>query len=285
MEMPNSHAVVIGKGLPSALKAKIARGANGVVTVSSPTPYSLTRIGAHENGKAASRLRKKNGAGNRTDRTLESAQAEWVGYNQRDASRYLAKAYRVVETTSREPLSRGAARIDEALRELNHMKQRRRSESRHGLAATPVGAVAGAGAGFAAARKLGASPKRWAAYGAGYGVFGSALVGGKIGQKRYDRSLIKPQASPSKDSFRKADDVADLPIPEWARNAWSMAPVRIVDPLDMYAGSAMVAEGYRKVAGKRLMPWQRKKVKAGGLEMAQGRAMMYSPLGSGRSQA
>jgi hypothetical protein len=83
----------------------------------------------------------------------------------------------------------------------------------------------------------------------------------------------------------KADDVADLPIPEWARNAWSMAPVRIVDPLDMYAGSAMVAEGYRKVAGKRLMPWQRKKVKAGGLEMAQGRAMMYSPLGSGRSQA
>jgi hypothetical protein len=85
--------------------------------------------------------------------------------------------------------------------------------------------------------------------------------------------------------FGKADDVEDLPIPEWARNAWSMAPVRIVSPLDMYAGSAMAAEGYRKVAGKRVMPWQRRRVRAGGLEVAQGRAMTYSPLGSGRSQS
>ena len=82
----------------------------------------------------------------------------------------------------------------------------------------------------------------------------------------------------------KADAVVDLPIPEWARNAWSMAPVQIVSPLDMYAGSALAAEGYRKVAGKRVWPWQRRRVNAGGLEMAQGRAMMYSPLGSGRSQ-
>ena len=83
---------------------------------------------------------------------------------------------------------------------------------------------------------------------------------------------------------RKADDAEDLPIPEWARNAWSMAPTRIVSPLDMYAGSAMAAEGYRKVSGKRVWPWQRGRVKTGGLEMAQGRAMMDSPLGAGRIQ-
>lgn len=112
---------------------------------------------------------------------------------------------------------------------------------------------------------------------------GTALVAGGAATLPI-LAMSVPIAVHGKYKVRKADDAEDLPIPEWARNAWSMAPTRIVSPLDMYAGSAMAAEGYRKVSGKRVWPWQRGRVKTGGLEMAQGRAMMYSPLGSGRIQ-
>ena len=107
---------------------------------------------------------------------------------------------------------------------------------------------------------------------------------GKLGRHVAGKEGNKAKGRRIKNAMSKADDVEDLPIPEWARKAWSMAPTRIVSPLDMYAGSALAAEGYRKVTGKRVWPWQRGKVKAGGLEMAQGRAMTYSPLGSGRIQ-
>lgn len=85
-------------------------------------------------------------------------------------------------------------------------------------------------------------------------------------------------------SFGKADEVQQLAIPEWALSA-SSVPTRtpVSNPLNMYAGSKMMGEGYRKVAGKWTPPWRKKKIAQGSLEVAQGRAMVYSPIGSGRS--
>lgn len=81
----------------------------------------------------------------------------------------------------------------------------------------------------------------------------------------------------------KADQVKELPIPAWARAASQASPQQVLNPLNMYAGSKMMAFGARKVAGKRNWPWRRKRIAEGGLEVAQGRTFVYSPVGSGRS--
>jgi hypothetical protein len=82
----------------------------------------------------------------------------------------------------------------------------------------------------------------------------------------------------------KADEVKELPIPEWARMAASVpASPPVANPLNMYAGSKMMGLGARKVAGKWTPPWRKGKVAEGALEVAQGRAMVYSPVGYGRS--
>lgn len=78
-------------------------------------------------------------------------------------------------------------------------------------------------------------------------------------------------------------DVEQLPIPEWARANFSTRPNMLLNPLNIHASSAQMAEGYRKVAGKRIWPWQRKRVREGANQMAMGRTTLYQPLGSGRN--
>lgn len=84
-------------------------------------------------------------------------------------------------------------------------------------------------------------------------------------------------------SFGKADSVKDLPIPEWARMNFSTGSNALLNPLNIHASSAQMAEGYRKVAGKRIWPWQRKRVLEGANQMALGRTTLYQPLGTGRN--
>ena len=84
-------------------------------------------------------------------------------------------------------------------------------------------------------------------------------------------------------SFGKADPVQDLPIPDWAKQNFSTRPHALLNPLNIHASSGQMAEGYRKVAGKRIWPWQRKRVREGANQVALGRTTLYQPLGSGRS--
>ena len=77
--------------------------------------------------------------------------------------------------------------------------------------------------------------------------------------------------------------VRELDIPRWARDAsYTPSSRPVLSPLNMYAGSKMMAFGARKVAGKRTWPWQRKRVRQGGLDVARGRVSVYQPLGIGR---
>lgn len=80
----------------------------------------------------------------------------------------------------------------------------------------------------------------------------------------------------------KADQVKELPIPEWARTTF--APSRpVANPLDMYAGSRMVAFGVNNARGKINWPWRKDRMSRGAYQAAQGRAMVYAPMGHGRS--
>jgi len=79
----------------------------------------------------------------------------------------------------------------------------------------------------------------------------------------------------------KADEVVELPIPEWAMESFAPGPVPVLSPLDMKAGSMMMATGFRNAQGKRVWPWQKKRMSRGSYEMAQGRQMVYSPVGKG----
>jgi hypothetical protein len=69
-----------------------------------------------------------------------------------------------------------------------------------------------------------------------------------------------------------------LPIPPWAVAPFS---ARVVDPLDMYAGSRMMAFGISRGTGHRIMPWQKRRMSRNANAVAQGRGMLYSPLGVG----
>lgn len=69
-----------------------------------------------------------------------------------------------------------------------------------------------------------------------------------------------------------------LPIPPWAVGPFS-APV--VNPLDMYAGSRLMAFGLAGASGKRVLPWQKRRMSRNANMVAQGRGMVYSPLGVG----
>jgi|GEM_PF-3509509 len=84
-------------------------------------------------------------------------------------------------------------------------------------------------------------------------------------------------------AFGKSDQVQDLPIPEWAKQNFATRPNAMLSPLNIHASSGQMAEGYRKVAGKRIWPWQRKRVREGANQVALGRTTLYQPLGSGRS--
>ena len=83
-------------------------------------------------------------------------------------------------------------------------------------------------------------------------------------------------------SVGKADEVKDLPIPEWARSSFSVNHAVVGNPLDMYAGAQMMAFGGNNMRGKINWPWRRKRMSNGALEYVQGRAMVYSPIGEGR---
>ena len=82
-------------------------------------------------------------------------------------------------------------------------------------------------------------------------------------------------------SFGKADEVEELPIPEWARASFAPGSVPVLSPLDMYAGSRMMAYGLKNAQGKRVWPWQKKRMTRGAYEAARGRSMIYSPVGKG----
>lgn len=75
----------------------------------------------------------------------------------------------------------------------------------------------------------------------------------------------------------------ELPIPDWARIPFATnVPAGVLNPLDMAAGSRMTALGTRRVLGIPTMPWSKDKVARAGLRMAQGSAMIYSPVGYGQ---
>jgi hypothetical protein len=80
----------------------------------------------------------------------------------------------------------------------------------------------------------------------------------------------------------KSNQVKELPIPAWALQNFSTKPNVLLNPLNIHASSAQMADGYRKVAGKRIWPWQRKKVNQGASQIAFGRTTLYQPLGYGR---
>ena len=69
-----------------------------------------------------------------------------------------------------------------------------------------------------------------------------------------------------------------LSIPLWAKPNFGPA---VLNPLDMYASSRMIAFGLAGASGKRIWPWQRNRVGHQANQAAQGRGMLYSPLGRG----
>ena len=89
---------------------------------------------------------------------------------------------------------------------------------------------------------------------------------------------------PNEDSciVGKSDEVKELPIPEWAKSTF--APSRqVADPLSMYAGGRMMAFGGNNMKGKINWPWRKNRMSRGAQQFVQGRAMVYAPMGEGRS--
>jgi hypothetical protein len=85
----------------------------------------------------------------------------------------------------------------------------------------------------------------------------------------------------------KADRVEELPIPGWARDEYTMLPPpsrRVLGPLDMYAGSRMMAFGLNNMKGKVNWPWRKDRMARGGYQFNQSRGMVYNPIGYGRAQ-
>jgi hypothetical protein len=80
----------------------------------------------------------------------------------------------------------------------------------------------------------------------------------------------------------KAAQMEQLPIPEWAKTNFSVNSRQLLNPLNIHASAGQMAEGARKVAGKRIWPWQRKRVRQGASQVAMGRTTLYQPLGYGR---
>jgi len=74
--------------------------------------------------------------------------------------------------------------------------------------------------------------------------------------------------------------VQTLEVPAFARQAFSGQPI---DSLDMYASSRLMAYGLAGAQGKHIWPWQRKRVMRNANKVAQGRGMLYSPMGIGVS--
>ena len=77
--------------------------------------------------------------------------------------------------------------------------------------------------------------------------------------------------------------VEELPIPEWARGNFTLAPPRMISPLDQQAAARLMAVGARAVLGKPIAPWQRSTPRAAAREMAIGQSMIHSPIGYGVS--
>lgn len=107
----------------------------------------------------------------------------------------------------------------------------------------------------------------------------------KIQRKRYPevyaQSMKAIEASGrSQELIGKAAE--ELPIPDWARDAFSSSK-QVVSPLDMYAGSRMMAFGLNNMKGKVNWPWRKDRMARGGLQFNQSRSMIYSPVGYGRS--
>jgi hypothetical protein len=75
----------------------------------------------------------------------------------------------------------------------------------------------------------------------------------------------------------------ELPIPAWAKSNFSTKSGGVLNPLNIHASASQMADGARKVAGKRIWPWQRKKINQGASQIALGRTTLYQPLGYGRS--
>ena len=74
----------------------------------------------------------------------------------------------------------------------------------------------------------------------------------------------------------------DVPIPEWAVTNFAAPRKGVLNPLDMAAGSRMVALNTRRVLGIPTMPWSKDKVARAGYRAAQGAMVVYNPVGYGQ---
>ena len=113
----------------------------------------------------------------------------------------------------------------------------------------------------------------------------SALFDGTESPARVESFMIRWRQKKSLNDavVGKADEVEELPIPEWARASFAPSRPVVANPLDMYAGARMMAFGGNNMRGKINWPWRRDRMARGGYEYVQGRAMTYAPLGGGRS--
>jgi len=98
---------------------------------------------------------------------------------------------------------------------------------------------------------------------------------------RFDKKKLKAKYLEA--SVEKASEVEELPIPEWARGNFTLAPPRMISPLDQQAAARLMAVGARAVLGKPILPWQRSMIRAAAREMAIGQSMLHNPIGYGQS--
>jgi len=71
-------------------------------------------------------------------------------------------------------------------------------------------------------------------------------------------------------------------LPEWIDTPESARTVRrVLNPTDLYASSRLMVESVARAEGRRLSPRKKKRLTQAERRFAQGRMMLYSPLGRG----
>lgn len=108
----------------------------------------------------------------------------------------------------------------------------------------------------------------------------------RVNPKAYAQSMQGIRDSGrSKEILGKADEVVDLPIPEWARVSFAPGPVPVLSPLDQHAAGRMMAFGGKRARGEVIWPWMRGRMARGGVEQVQAVRMIGSDAGRGRRQS
>lgn len=71
-------------------------------------------------------------------------------------------------------------------------------------------------------------------------------------------------------------------LPEWVKDSFAgQATRRVLDPLDLYSSSRLMVEAQAAADGKKVRGRKRKRLTQAERRFAQGRMMLYSPLGQG----